>query len=83
KAPETPGEYRLMVRTEPFTSFNKYDVAVSGDVSLRVLDSGTSIAPPATDSRGIVTEPLYNLSGQRVTSSYKGIVIRGKRKTMR
>ena len=83
KAPETPGEYRLIVRTEPFTSFSKYDVAVSGDVSFRVLDNETTITLPDNDSRGSGTEPLYNLSGQRVTSSYKGIVIRGKRKTIR
>ena len=83
KAPETPGEYRLIVRTEPFTSFSKYDVAVSGDVSFRVLDNETAITLPDNDSRGRGTEPLYNLSGQRVTSSYKGIVIRGKRKTIR
>lgn len=82
-APNEPGEYRLRATTKPLISFNTYPVPSSGHVMFRVADNGTSLTPPVTACDGNVSEPLYNLSGQRVTSSYRGIVIRGKRKTMR
>lgn len=82
-APNEPGEYHLHATTKPLISFNTYPVPSSGHVTFRVTDNGTSLTLPVTADSGNVTEPLYNLSGQRVTSSYKGIVIRGKRKTLR
>ena len=47
-----------------------------------VKDGTQSISTPATQFVTLPTQPIYNLQGQRVSGSYRGIVISQGRKVM-
>ena len=43
-------------------------------------ETPTAISIPTTDSTPVDNQAMYNMQGQRVTESFKGIVIKGNRK---
>lgn len=72
-----------------FTTTTSYTIPGAGDYSIRVANECGGLGAPSsvlTGIDGIVSDsnvdnsPLYNIAGQRVDSSFKGIVVKKGRK---